>query len=84
MRIVNFKKIKFIDIKSNKINYLLKNKGLYVFPSAPGLASNDEEKKYYDSLKKANFVFFDSSYFVLLLKFLILREILHLTNYIFG
>ena len=83
MRIVNFKKIKFIDIKSNKINYLLKNKGLYVFPSAPGLASIEEEKKYYDSLKKANFVFFDSSYFVLLLKFLKNINVERLSGYKF-
>lgn len=83
MRIVNFKKIKFIDIKSNKINYILKNKGLYVFPSAPGLASIEEEKKYYDSLRKANYVFFDSSYFVILLKFLKNIKVERLSGYKF-
>ena len=42
-------------------------KGLFVFPSGPGLASIDEHDSYYNSLKKADYVFFDSGLFILLL-----------------
>ena len=39
-----------------------------MFPSAPGLASIFNEKKYHNSLQKADLVFFDSSFFILLLR----------------
>jgi N-acetylglucosaminyldiphosphoundecaprenol N-acetyl-beta-D-mannosaminyltransferase len=65
---INFFGIKFINISES---ILLSNfkPGLYVFPSAPGLAMLDKNKEYLKSLKNANYVFFDSGYFVLLLKF---------------
>ena len=66
---VNFFGIKFIDISENELISNFKP-GLYVFPSAPGLAMLDKNKEYLKSLQNASYVFFDSGYFVLLLKFL--------------
>ena len=63
-----FKGITFSNLKENKFNDIVKAKGLYVFPSAPGISSIDSAKKYHNSLKKADLVFFDSGFFVLLLK----------------
>ena len=45
MKSIYFKKIKFLDINSDKLYGFFKNYGLYVFPSAPGLASIEDEKK---------------------------------------
>jgi len=67
---VIFKNIKFNNINPNKFNkYIVKN-GLFVFPAGPALASIHKSKIYYNSLQKADFVFFDSGFFVLLLKIL--------------
>ena len=64
-----FEKITFVNLKHNELNKLIiKKNGLFLFPSAPGISSIYEQKKYYNSLKKANFVFLDSSFFVILLK----------------
>ena len=68
MKKIIFKKISFINLNSNKFNDLIIKKGLFVFPSAPGLANIENNSKYYNSLKKADYVFFDSGFFVLLLK----------------
>ena len=68
MKSIIFQKIKFINLKSNEFNNIIKKSGLFLFPSGPGLASIDEHDSYYDSLKKADYVFFDSGFFVLLLK----------------
>ena len=63
---VIFKKIIFHNIDTKNFdNYILK-KGLFVFPAAPGLASIRQSNKYYKSIKKADVVFFDSGFFVLL------------------
>ena len=65
---VIFKKIAFDNINPNKFKkYILKN-GLFVFPAGPALANIEKSKKYHNSLQKADFVFFDSGFFVLLLK----------------
>ena len=65
---VIFKKIAFNNINPNKFKkYILKN-GLFVFPSGPGLANIEKSKIYHNSLQKADLVFFDSGFFVLLLK----------------
>ena len=69
MKVVNFKNIKFLNINENEFNKIIKKKGLFVFPSAPGLASINSKKKYYESLKMADYVFFDSGLFVLLLRY---------------
>jgi len=63
-----FKGITFNNFKNIKFNDIIKTKGLYLFPSAPGISSINKAKKYYNSLKKADLVFFDSGFFVILLK----------------
>lgn len=63
-----FEKITFINLNYYELSKIIKKKGLFVFPSAPGLASIYNETKYYNALKNADWVFFDSSFFVLLLK----------------
>ncbi len=65
---VIFKNIKFNNINPNKFNRYIKKNGLFVFPAGPALASIQKSKIYYKSLQKADFVFFDSGFFVLLLK----------------
>lgn len=63
-----FKKITFSNIDYNKFNKYISKKGLFVFPAGPALASIDDSKEYYKSIQKADLVFFDSGFFVLLLK----------------
>tara|TARA_B100001063_G_C16576218_1_gene458421 strand:+ start:68 stop:802 length:735 start_codon:yes stop_codon:yes gene_type:complete len=63
-----FKSITFNNFKINEFNNIIKKRGLFVFPSGPGLASIDEHDSYYNSLKKADYVFFDSGFFVFLLR----------------
>ena len=63
-----FKKIKFNNIKVKNFNRFIVKRGLFVFPAAPALASIDKSNKYYESIRKADLVFFDSGFFVLLLK----------------
>ena len=65
---VIFKKIKFINIYPNKFNKYITKNGLFVFPAGPALASIQKSKIYHNSLQKADFVFFDSGFFVLLLR----------------
>ena len=65
-----FKEIYFINFENYKFFQIIKKKGLFVFPSGPGIASILSSKEYYNSLKKADYVFFDSGFFVLLLRFL--------------
>ena len=68
MRKVFFKKIEFLDLKDSNFNDIINKSGLFVFPSAPGLASINEKIKYFKALKKADYIFFDSGFFVLLLR----------------
>ena len=63
-----FKKITFINIKNLQFKNILSKKGVYLFPSGPGLSSLNYDTKYSKSLKEADYVFFDSGYFVLLLR----------------
>ena len=65
-----FRRIKFNNICHEKFNKYIIKKGLFVFPAGPALASIDKSRKYHESLKKADLVFFDSGFFVLLLKFI--------------
>lgn len=62
---------------------MFKKYGLFVFPSGPALANINKNKKYLDSLINADFVFFDSSYFVFLLRFLKGIEVSKLSGYLF-
>ena len=63
-----FKKIKFNNILFTNIEKYLLKKGLFVFPAGPALANIEKSTKYYKSIKSADFVFFDSGFFVLLLR----------------
>ena len=65
-----FKNIIFSNFNYRNFNKIIKKKGLYLFPSGPGLATINKEYEYHKSLVNADFVFFDSGYFVFLLKFL--------------
>ena len=65
---VIFKKIKFSNIESKNFGKYITKKGLFVFPAGPALAKIDESFEYYESIKKADLVFFDSGFFVLLLR----------------
>ena len=70
MNKIIFKKIKFYNYNSKSFNRFIVKKGLFVFPAALALASIEKSDRYYDSLKKADLVFFDSGFFVLLLRVL--------------
>ena len=65
---VVFKKIKFNNIDPNKFKKYITKNGLFVFPAGPALANIEKSSNYYKSIKEANFVFFDSGLFVILLK----------------
>ena len=65
-----FFKIRFINIKSSNLKSLIKKRGLFLFPSGPGLANLKINSPYHKALVKANHVFFDSGYFVILLRVL--------------
>ena len=64
-----FKKITFDNVNTSNFDRYIIKKGLFVFPAAPALASIEKSNRYHISLKKADLVFFDSGFFVLLLKF---------------
>ena len=63
-----FKKIKFKNLNYKNFDKFIIKKGLFVFPAGPALANIDKSKKYYESIKRADLVFFDSGFFVLLLR----------------
>ena len=67
-RIIKILNINFIEAKFDVIKRLLDKGGLLVAPSGPGLASIENDIKYYHSLKNANIVLFDSGYLCLLLR----------------
>jgi len=70
MKKIIFNKIKFIDIDDKKFKFIINRDGLFVFPSGPGLASIKSECNYLKSLRNSDYVFFDSGFFVLLLRYL--------------
>jgi len=65
---VIFKKIKFTNFNQKKFNKIINKKGNFVFPAAPALVEIEKSKYYYKSLQEADFVFFDSGLFVIMLK----------------
>ena len=69
MKIVNFLDIKFLSINILFLKKVIKKKGLFVFPSGPGLSELKVNSNYHKSLINSDYVFFDSSFFVLLLRF---------------
>ena len=83
MEIIIFNKIKFKNFRENHLKKLFNHKGLFVFPAAPALSKIYDEKKYHEALIKADHVFFDSGYFVLLLKLLKRINVNKLSGYKF-
>lgn len=65
-----FKNIVFSNLNHNDFNKIINKKGYFTFPSGPGLASINSSKDYLFSLQKSDLVFFDSGFFVILLKIL--------------
>tara|TARA_B100001057_G_scaffold162336_1_gene162997 strand:- start:351 stop:1088 length:738 start_codon:yes stop_codon:yes gene_type:complete len=65
---IYFKDIVFNNFKNDNFDRIISKKGLFLFPSGPGLSTLEEEIEYHNSLKEADYVFFDSGYFVLLLR----------------
>ena len=80
---VIFRGIKFYNIYPKNFNKYIVKKGLFVFPAGPALATIDKSKKYHESLIKADIVFFDSGFFVLLLKFLKNLSVIKFSGYRF-
>ncbi len=70
MSFILFNKIKFINISKKDFPKIIKKSGLFVFPSGPGLANLKINSPYHKALVKADHVFFDSGYFVILLRVL--------------
>ena len=70
IKTVFFLKIKFSNNRLKDFKNIIKKRGLFLFPSGPGLSTLEDDMQYYESLKKADINFFDSGYFVLLLKLL--------------
>ena len=66
-----FNKITFNNLDYKKFNKIISKKGFFVFPAAPGLASIRNYDMYHKSIQKADLVFFDSGFFVLLLRIFI-------------
>jgi len=83
MKQVSLKSIEFLDIKKNDFKQIIKNNGLYVFPSGPGLSTIEIEKNYVRALRGSDYVFFDSGYFVLLLKLLKKISVEKFSGYLF-
>ena len=63
-----FNKITFNNLDYKKFNKIISKKGFFVFPAAPALASIKSYDIYHKSIQKADLVFFDSGFFVILLK----------------
>jgi len=83
MIFILFKKIKFINFHKKNFLKIIQQPGLFVFPSGPGLATINDNKKYLESLRNSDFVFFDSGYFVLLLKILKNISVKKFSGYLF-
>ena len=65
-----FLKVNFLNLDVNNFDKIIKKKGLFVFPSGPGLANLIKDQNYHKSLINSDYVFLDSGYLVLLLRLL--------------
>jgi N-acetylglucosaminyldiphosphoundecaprenol N-acetyl-beta-D-mannosaminyltransferase len=83
MKKIYFKKIRFINLSKKDFPKIIKKSGLFVFPSGPGLATINNNKEYLKSLRNSDYVFFDSGYFVLLLKILKNINVEKFSGYLF-
>ena len=66
--IIIFKGIKFYNYSFTKIVSKINKGGLLVAPAASALAIIDDNKKYYEALKKSDIAIFDSGFFCILLR----------------
>jgi len=64
-----FRNITFNNFNIKDFNKIILMKGYFTFPSGPGLASINFSKEYHISLQKSDLVFFDSGFFLILLRF---------------
>lgn len=64
------KKIIFYNHSEDNFDSFINNKKLFVFPGGSGIPLINKNKEYRNALKKADYVFFDSGFFVLLLRVL--------------
>ena len=55
---IQFKNIVFNNFVNQQFYQIIKKKGYYTFPSAPGIALINSNKEYLNSLKNAQYVFF--------------------------
>ena len=83
IKYIIFEGIKFRNFENLNFSNIIKNKGLFVFPSGPGLSTLYEDAEYYKSLKNADYVFLDSGYFVILLKIFKLISLNKFSGYLF-
>jgi UDP-N-acetyl-D-mannosaminuronic acid transferase (WecB/TagA/CpsF family) len=63
-----FKKIVFSNLSTYNFKNIVYQKKLFICPSGSGIPLINENKNYYSALKNADYVFFDSGFFVLLLR----------------
>ena len=80
---IKFLKIIFSDLNSTFLKKKIINGGLFLLPSGPGLANFKINDNYHFALRKADYVMFDSGYFVLLLFFLKLIKVKKTSGYKF-
>ncbi len=67
---IKYKNITFNNLSEKDFLKLMDSKGLFTFPAAPPLATLKLNSEYHESLINSDYVFFDSGYFVLLLRYL--------------
>ena len=67
---IKYKNITFNNLSEKDFSNLMNSKGLFTFPAAPPLATLELNSEYHKSLIESDYVFFDSGYFVLLLRYL--------------
>lgn len=67
-KIIIFNDLRFYDFEDLDINELINKRLLCMFPSGPGLTNIFNDISYYNSLKSADILFFDSGLFCMLLK----------------
>ena len=80
---IKFKKIFFSNFYEKDFLKIINTNGFFVFPSGPGLATLNDNETYRKSLQNADLVFFDSGYFVLLLKILKNISVKKFSGYLF-
>ena len=67
---IKYKNITFNNLSDKDFSNLMNSNGLFTFPAAPPLATLESNSEYHKSLIASDYVFFDSGYFVLLLRYL--------------